>query len=149
MQLYNYQRHRAVTVLLFFSLHFFHRLLPTVNLLLSYNEHVYTCVCMSVSISAEVRESSPIHCNTNCTVHNQLQLSRLFEVVVIVVVVLLLLHLILFSSSFFFFFFFSSSSSLFFFVFLFFVLLILHGKSAVRFVTQEIFLADCSPVPNS
>ena len=95
MPLCNYQRHRAVAFL-FFSLHFFHRLLLTVKLPLAHNAHVYACVCMSVSISAEVRESSPIHCNPNCSVSYLVQFSRLSRVglvvVVVVVVLLLLLH---------------------------------------------------------
>jgi len=86
----NYQRHRAV-VFLFFSLHFFHSLLLTAKLPLSHNAHVYACVCMSVSISAEVRGSSPIHCNPNCSVSSLVQFSRLSRIG-LDVVVLLLLH---------------------------------------------------------
>jgi len=90
----NYQWHRAIT-LLFFSLHFFHPLLPIVKLPISHNAHVYACVCMSVRISADVRESSRIQCNHNCSVSNLLKFSRLFRVRLVVVVVVLVLVLVL------------------------------------------------------
>lgn len=56
MPLYNYQRDRAVTVV--FLLALLPQSFAYCQTSLSHNAHAHACVCMSVSIIAEVRESS-------------------------------------------------------------------------------------------